>query len=39
MGREVEGVKDSDFLGMGMIWEMFHWVGVFVVSAHRVKKD
>lgn len=39
MGREEEGVKESDFFGIGVIWETFHWVGVFVVSAHRVKSE
>lgn len=31
MGREVEGVKEADFLGIGMICEVFHCVGVTVV--------
>ena len=31
IGREDAGVKASDFLGMGVIWEAFHVVGVSVV--------
>jgi hypothetical protein len=28
IGREEEGVKESDFLGMGVIWEIFQAAGV-----------
>ena len=31
IGREVDGEKESDFLGMGVIWDVFHGVGVRVV--------
>ena len=31
IGREDEGVNASDFLGMGVIWEIFHALGVCVV--------
>jgi hypothetical protein len=39
IGREEEGVKVSDFFGMGVIWEVFHWVGVTVVEVQRAKKE
>lgn len=37
MERKEEGVNESDFFGMGVIWEMFHALGVRV-EERKVKK-
>jgi hypothetical protein len=39
IGREVEGVKVSDFLGIGVICDKFHWAGVTVKEAQIAKKE
>lgn len=37
MGRDVDGVKEVNFLGMGVICEVFQCVGVRVVERHSWK--
>jgi hypothetical protein len=39
IGREEEGVNVSDFFGMGVICDIFHWEGVIVMEAQRAKKE